>query len=127
MIALTRLCFNSVTMPARRYQTPSRVRQTSSASILPPLLNRITGLPPSFLPMPGPLVETGATVVRECDVAVRSVAAFDAGVGEDTAFSSGDDKTVATGAGVTTTGAAMLTVVTGGISATSSARKFKLK
>ena len=55
-------------MPLRRYQTPSRVRQTSSASILPPLVNTITGLP--LFPIPGPLVETGAVVVRECDVAV---------------------------------------------------------
>ena len=43
---------------------PSRVRQTSSASILPPLVRRITGLPPWRVAMPGPLVETGAEVAR---------------------------------------------------------------
>ena len=85
-------------MPARRYQTPSRVRQTSSASILPPVVNRITGLPP--LPMPGPLVDTGAAVVRECDVAVRSAADFGVGVGEGSAFSTGGDETIATCGGV---------------------------
>ena len=112
-------------MPARRYQTPSRVRQTSSASILPPLVKRIAGLPPSFLPMPGPLVETGATVVRECDVAVRSVASLGNGVGEDAAASG--DETVGGGA---TTGAAtgaMLITATGGISATSSPPELKLE
>lgn len=108
-------------MPARRYQMPSRVRQTSSASILPPLVKRIAGLPPSFLPMPGPLVETGATVVRECEV--RSDASLGNGVGDDAA-ASGDE----TGGGDATTGAlsgAMLTTATGGISATSSPRDLK--
>lgn len=114
-------------MPARRYQMPSRVRQTSSASILAPLVKRIAGLPPSFLPMPGPLVETGATVVRECDVAVRPVAFL--GKGEGEGASASDDETVAV-AGDTTSGAAtgaMLIVATGGISATSSGREFKLE
>ena len=106
-------------MPARRYQTPSRVRQTSSASILPPVVSRIIGLPPSFLPMPGPLVETGATVVRECDVAVRSIVGV--GAEEGAASSAGDDETVATG-GATARGVTSgATIATGGISATSSA------
>ena len=69
-------------MPLRRYQTPSRVRQTSSASILPPLDNRITGLPPLFFPIPGPLVETGAVVVRECEVAARSGVSFGVAEGD---------------------------------------------
>jgi hypothetical protein len=46
-------------MPLRRYQTPSFVRQTSSASILPPLLNVITGLAALAAADSGPLVETG--------------------------------------------------------------------
>ena len=50
-------------MPFLRYQTPSRVRQTSSASILPPLVRRIVGLLPRLVPIPGPLVETGSTLV----------------------------------------------------------------
>lgn len=54
-------------MPFRRYQTPSRVRQTSSASILLPLVSMMTGLPPCRFPMPGPLVETGSLVARECN------------------------------------------------------------
>src|SRR5688572_8831616 len=66
---LTWLRFKRVTMPLRRYQTPSRVRQTSSASILPPLVSSITGLPPCLIPIPGPLVETGSVVARECEVA----------------------------------------------------------
>ena len=113
-------------MPARRYQTPSRVRQTSSASILPPLVKRIAGLPPSFLPIPGPLVETGATVVRECDVAVRSAPSLGDGAGDAAAS---DDEAVATGGGATTGAAtgAMLITATGGISATSSPRELKLE
>lgn len=83
-------------MPLRRYQTPSRVRQTSSASIFPPLVNRITGRPPSLLPIPGPLVETGAVVERECEVAIRSGLSF--GVAE--ADGAGD--AVSIGAGATT-------------------------
>src|SRR5688572_16906719 len=83
-------------MPARRYQTPSRVRHTSSASILLPLVKRMTGLPPSFLPIPGPLVETGVTVVRVCEVAVRSETGFSTGVaeGEGEAFSTGAGETI---------------------------------
>ena len=59
-------------MPLRRYHTPSFVRQTSSASIFPPLVNIITGLPPCLFPIPGPLVETGSLVARvwavtDCD------------------------------------------------------------
>lgn len=55
-------------MPLRRYHTPSRVRQTSSASIFAPLVNSITGLRPSCAPIPGPLVETGFGVARVCAV-----------------------------------------------------------
>ena len=83
-------------MPLRRYQTPSRVRQTSSASILLPLVNTITGLPPSFFPIPGPLVEMGAAVVRECDVATRSGVCFGVaeGDGEGEAVSLGAEATI---------------------------------
>jgi hypothetical protein len=56
-------------MPLRRYHTPSRVRQTSSASIFPPLVSSITGLLPCLLPIPGPLVETGSVVERVCEAA----------------------------------------------------------
>ena len=57
-------------MPLRRYHTPSRVRQTSSASIFAPLVSSITGLRPSCAPIPGPLVETGLGVARVCAVAM---------------------------------------------------------
>lgn len=55
-------------MPLRRYQMPSLVRQTSSASIFPPLVSSITGLPLWRVPIPGPLVETGSLEARVCDV-----------------------------------------------------------
>jgi hypothetical protein len=110
-------------MPARRYQTPSRVRQTSSASILPPVVKRIMGLPPSLVPMPGPLVDTGAAVVRECEVAVRSSdGVFEAAVGDGAgvALSSGGAEACTT-SGATTAGEC----ATGGMSATSSPRELK--
>ena len=83
-------------MPFRRYQTPSRVRQTSSASILLPLVKTITCLPPGFWPMPGPLVEIGAAVVREWDVAMRSGVCFGMaeGAGEGDAVSLGAGETI---------------------------------
>ena len=68
-IDLTRLFGSKVTIPSRRYQIPSLVRQTSSASIFPPVLNTITDLPvlppDSFV-----LVETGPVLVDEWAVAV---------------------------------------------------------
>src|SRR5215216_2597506 len=91
-------------MPSRLYQTPSRVRQTSSASILPPVVNRITGRPPWRLPMPGPLVETGALVVLECEVASRSGELFGvaSGEGDGEAISAGEgDDDCDGGSGVT--------------------------
>lgn len=78
-------------MPFFRYQTPSRVRQTSSASILPPLVKTMTGLPPCRLPMPGPLVETGPMLVVVCEVATR--------VGEGFAEGEGDGEGATVGAG----------------------------
>ena len=57
-------------MPSRRYQIPSFVRQTSSASTLPPPLNRITDLPLFASPTFGALVDTGPVLVEECAVAV---------------------------------------------------------
>ncbi len=69
-------------MPFLRYQTPSRVRQTSSASILPPLVRSIVGLLPLLAPMPGPLVETGATLVVVCEVATRVGDGFAVGDGD---------------------------------------------
>lgn len=73
--------FSRVTIPLRRYHTPSLVRQTSSASIFPPLVNIITGLPPCRVPIPGPLVETGSLVARVCAVEIEGEA-FGDGEGE---------------------------------------------
>ena len=67
-------------MPFLRYQMPSRVRQTSSASILPPLVKTMTGLPPTRVPSPGPLVEMGSRLVVVCEVSTRVGDGF--GVGE---------------------------------------------
>jgi hypothetical protein len=66
--------FSRVTIPLRRYHTPSLVRQTSSASIFPPLVSIITGLPPCRVPIPGPLVETGSPVARVCAVEIEGEA-----------------------------------------------------
>ena len=85
-------------MPLRRYQTPSRVRQTSSASILPPLVSMITGFPPCRCAMPGPLVETGSEVERVCDVEMFDGELFGDGEGEGEGETSGD------GEGIVTTG-----------------------
>lgn len=89
-------------MPLRRYQTPSFVRHTSSASIRPPLVSTITGLPPCLVAIPGPLVETGSMVDRECDDAV--VGAIDGfgdgeGDGEGETLGDGDGTVVSTGSG----------------------------
>lgn len=77
-------------MPFLRYQTPSRVRQASSASILPPLVKRITGLPPRRVPIPGPLVETGSTLVVVCEVATRVGEDFGVGEGDGDGETEGD-------------------------------------
>ena len=77
-------------MPFLRYQTPSRVRQTSSASILPPLVNRMTGLLPRLVPMPGPLVDTGSTLAVVGDVATRVGDGFAVGEGEGEGETEGD-------------------------------------
>jgi len=77
-------------MPFFRYQTPSRVRQTSSASIFPPLVNRMTGLPPRLMPMPGPLVETGSTLAVVWEVATRTGDGFAVGDGEGEGEAEGD-------------------------------------
>ena len=69
-------------MPFLRYQTPSRVRQTSSASILPPLVNRMTGLPPRRVPVPGPLVEMGSRLAVVCNVSMRVGEGFGVGEGD---------------------------------------------
>ena len=84
-------------MPLRRYQTPSRVRQTSSASILPPLVSRITGLPPCRCAMPGPLVDTGSSVERVCEVETEGV--FAEGEGDSEGDGEGDGEGEATGDG----------------------------
>lgn len=94
-------------MPFFLYQMPSRVRQTSSASILPPLVNRMTGLPPRLLPMPGPLVETGSTLVVVCDVATRAGDGFGDGEGDGAGATDGEGDGTGEGSGgmaVDTTG-----------------------
>jgi len=90
--------FNNVTIPLRRYHTPSRVRQTSSASIFPPLVNMITGLPPCRCAMPGPLVETGSDVARVCAVEIAPGELFGDGEGEG--------ETTGDGEGIVTAGCA---------------------
>jgi hypothetical protein len=82
-------------MPFFRYQTPSRVRQTSSASILPPLVKSMTGLLPRLLP---PLVETGSRLVVVCEVATRVGDGFAVGDGEGEGVTDGDGE--GDGAGV---------------------------
>ena len=86
-------------MPLRRYHTPSFVRQTSSASIFPPLVSIITGLPPCRVPIPGPLVETGSAVERVW--AVENFSGDDRGdgatEGEGDGETSGDGDGVAAG------------------------------
>src|SRR5215210_6219227 len=82
--------FSRVTMPLRRYHTPSFVRQTSSASIFPPLVSSITGLPPCRVPIPGPLVETGSLVARVCAVEMPLGEAFGDGAGDGEGDTTGD-------------------------------------
>ena len=89
-------------MPFLRYQTPSRVRQTSSASILPPLVKSMTGLLPRLAPMPGPLVETGATLEVVCEVATRVGDGFAVGDGDGEGEMEGDGDGEG-GAGVSST------------------------
>ena len=103
MIVFTWPRFSKVTIPLRRYHTPSLVRQTSSASIFPPLVSIITGLPPCRVPIPGPLVETGSLVARVCAVAAPVGEGFgvDAGVGDGDGDATGDgDGDGAAGVGV---------------------------
>jgi hypothetical protein len=92
-----------VTIPLRRYHTPSLVRQTSSASIFPPLASIITGLPPCRVPIPGPLVDTGSPVERVCAVEIVGEA-----FGETEGEADGEDDRVgdADGAGSTAEGVA---------------------
>ena len=92
-------------MPLRRYQTPSLVRHTSSASILPPLVSTITGLPPCRVSVPGPPVETKSLVARGCDDAVvGAIEGFGDGEGdgEGETLGDGDGSVVSTGSGEAT-------------------------
>src|SRR3569832_1596892 len=106
-------------MPLRRYHTPSFVRQTSSASIFPPLVNNITGLPPCRVPIPGPLVETGSLVARVWAVAGCEGEAFGDGAmdddGDGEGETSGDGDAVA--GGVAGGGATDPTVTGDGVAA----------
>lgn len=92
-----------MTIPLRLYHTPSFVRHASSASIFPPLTNTITGLPPCRVPIPGPLVETGSLVERECAVETPFAAVFgdEEGDGEGDGELSGEGEGVMTGEGKT--------------------------
>jgi len=103
-IFLTCPRFNRVTIPLRLYHTPSLVRQTSSASIFPPLVNIITGLPPCRFPIPGPLVETGSVLARVCaalGVPLTGVFGDSEGDGEGATVGDGEAGCgVATGTGV---------------------------
>ena len=67
-MALTRLPLNKVTMPFRRYHTPSLVRHAASASIRPPFVKIITGLAGDADSVRGGPVETGASRVVGCAV-----------------------------------------------------------
>lgn len=91
-------------MPLRRYQTPSLVRHTSSASILPPLVSTITVLPPCFVPVPGPPVETTSLVARELDAAFGATEGFGDGEGdgEGETLGDGDGRVVSAGSGEAT-------------------------
>ena len=93
--------FSRVTIPLRRYHTPSFVRQTSSASIFPPLVSIITGLPPCRVPIPGPLVETGSLVARVCAVEIEGLAF---GVGEGVGDGEGEKTGDGDGEGATAVG-----------------------
>src|SRR6185436_14490045 len=94
--------FSRVTIPLRRYHTPSLVRQTSSASIFPPLASIITGLPPCRVPIPGPLVETGCPVARVCAVEIMGEALGEADGEEDGDGEASGDGEGATGERVAT-------------------------
>src|ERR1044072_9722378 len=95
--------FSRVTIPLRRYHTPSVVRQTSSASIFPPLVSIITGLPPCRVPIPGPLVETGSPVARVCAVEIEGEALGEA-EGEGDGEGEGEGEATGKGDGDGTTG-----------------------
>ena len=90
-------------MPLRRYQTPSLVRQTSSTSILPPPVNTMTAFPPCLATIPGPLVEIGSGVVRDCEAAFAAIEGFGDGEGdgEGEVTGDGDGSVVNTGSGET--------------------------
>ena len=95
-------------MPFLRYQTPSRVRQTSSASILPPLVSMMTGLPPSRFAMPGPLVETGSKVARVCAVETLAELILGEGEGDGDGTIEGDGEGNVTNDGGAATGTTVL-------------------
>src|ERR1043165_1022188 len=102
--------FSRVTIPLRRYHTPSLVRQTSSASIFPPLVSIITGLPPCRVPIPGPLVETGSPVARVCAVEIEGEALGEAeGEGDGEGEGEGEGEATGEGDGDGTTGEAVVT------------------
>ena len=113
MMALTWLRLRSVTIPLRRYQTPSLVRQTSSASILAPLVSMMTGEPPCRFPMPGPLVETGSVVEREWEVTTPIGEGFTDGDGDGDGDGEGDGEGKVTSGASGAVGVTVLGVVSG--------------
>ena len=58
----------------------------------------MTGLPPCRFPIPGPLVETGSVLARECEEAIPVGEGFSDGDGD------GEGETSGEGEGVITTG-----------------------
>ena len=93
-------------MPLRRYQIPSRVRQTSSASILPPSVRRMTGLRFAGVSV---LVEIGFRLEVVCAVAARSGEAFGDGEGEG----DGDGEGIRIGVGDAVSGSAATKGISG--------------
>lgn len=69
----------------------------------------MTGFPPCRFPIPGPLVETGSVVERECDVAKLVGEGFTDGDGDGEGETAGDGEADITagrrGAGLTMLGA----------------------
>lgn len=92
-------------MPARRYQTPSLVRHTSSASTLPPVVNRITRLLRVLDSVPWVPVETGPVLVRKCAVAACELTEADFATVSIVGSGAGDSATAGdrVGAGPSTT------------------------
>ena len=73
----------------------------------------MTGDPPCRFAMPGPLVETGSVVERECDVAIPVGEGFTDGDGDGEGEGEGDGEGKVTSGASGTVGVTVLGVVTG--------------